>query len=188
MLKYIAMVTLILALIPGVHAAEDVTSANKFLSAETARQIQASQDEMLQELKNYQDENFGVLDQRMGQQMQDMRLQVLLVVLGAGFVSIGIASFIVIRATQRYSYEKFQEDLQKKAEKEQELYANAPVLPEQQQPEWYPQQPMNTVGQRFGQTQASQMSDMNAWQYQPPYAGAWTPPQEDIERDWGYYQ
>lgn len=171
---------------------EQISQANRFLAAETARQIDQMQTEITQDLQEYQDENFLILDQRMTQVMEDTKWKVLLATLGAVMVGSAIVAFFLIRSIQNYSYEKYQEKLLKRTPGDDRgvvvtnsEYAEADYDPNQyagvqemQQNEWRPQQSYPTMSTQFGQTAASQMTQMNSWQMQPAYDGAWQSPEQ----------
>lgn len=171
-------------------APDQVSQANKFLAAETSRQIKAGQDTMLQELKNYQDENFLALDEQMRTVMSQMRLQVILAAIGSFLTAAAIVTIIIIRAMQRYSYEKFQEGLLAKSavENAELTQGQWQGLEQMQQHEWHPQQSNPTVGMQYGQQFAAQQTQMNQWQMTAPYEGAWAASQEGVQREANTYK
>ena len=58
------------------------------------------------------------------------------------------------------------------SEKEQE------VIGQLQQEEYMQQEPTPTMAMEYGNSQTGEMSQMNQWQTQPAYDGAWQSPQE----------
>ena len=169
--------------VPSLAQEDEISSANRFLSAEASRQIKTSQDEVLNNLKAYQDENFMVLDQRMSDTMKDMRLQVILATIGSLLVAGSIITLIIVKASQRYSYEKFQEGMLSKQSSSDQVNPSSSLY---QQPVWDIHQPQSTMGMQFGQAAASQQSQMNSWQMAAPYDGAWVPPQDHLVREAGW--
>ena len=182
---------------PAVQA--QVQEANRFLSAEVSRQIKASQDDMLKQLQANQDDNFKVLDQRTNQMMLDTRNRVIIGGLGAILVANGIIGLAYLYVTRRYSYERFLEkelgEAKMKAEQSAEKYGSEQKVVEQQvqsqmtpgmqvlqQGAWWPQEPPQTFSSQFGQVAASQATDMNQWQFQAPYEGAWKRPEQPTSR------
>jgi len=86
----------------------------------------------------------------------------------------------MIRTWRRYSYEYYLEKQLKQRDKvietAKEEYSQA--LAQYQQQSWSPQQPQQTLSMQVGQTEAMNMTQMNAWQMQPAYQGSWAPPKE----------
>lgn len=163
-----------------------IDQQNRFLAAEVSRQMKTAKEDIIKEVNDYNDENFQVFDSRMNNLMQDTRIKVILGGIGAILIANAIAALILIRSWKKYSYEAYLENLLKKKEKEQpqqaqevpqDVYQQA-QLQQMQQTEWYPQQPQESLGMRYGQAQASDMSYVNQWQTQPAYAGAWQSPVE----------
>lgn len=183
---------------PIVFSAETAPDANRFLSAELARQMQAQKEDMLKALEENQDANFQLLDNRMAELMAAERMKVVVGGMGAILAANAIVALLLLKYIRRYSYEKYLEDTlgRREAELEKVNAQNAEIaklivpqaqqqpvqnpysqaFQEVQQPAWYPQQPQETVGMKFGQEKAAQMSQMNQWQLTPNYEGAWTPP------------
>jgi hypothetical protein len=166
-----------LLIAPFIYSAEQdgISQSNKFLSAEVKREIDSAKDEMLTELKNYQDENFVVLDTRMISLMDDVRIKVTLGAIGAALVAQALTAIVLVRAMRNYSYETYLEKLLKNT------VAQNPQLPgdefvQMQQKEWHPQQPINTIGMELGPERSAQATMMNQWQSQPAYAGSWRAP------------
>jgi len=162
---------------------EQISQSNRFLSAEAAKQFTAMEASLLTDLKAYQDENFGMLDARMIKSMQDTRWQVLLATIGAVFVSSGLVAYLMLRSMKNYSYETYLEKLIGKGAQNEQVPQNTQDqglagLQNMQQPEWKPQEPNPTVSTQFGQSAASQMTQMNAWQMQPAYNGSWESPEK----------
>jgi hypothetical protein len=86
---------------------------------------------------------------------------------------------------KNYSYEKYLEKTLDKYKSEIEASGReSKGIQEMQQPQWDVQQPAQTLGNEYGQVFASQQTQMNAWQAQPTYQGAWKAPiqtQPDIQ-------
>lgn len=157
-----------------------VSESNKYLSAEASRQITAAQEEMLKQINANNDENFRVFDQRMSSLMTDIKLKVIVGGIGAILIANAIVGLAFIYVTRRYSYEYYLEkvlkqhlDVQKEPPKQKEVEEMEKGLAQMQQQAWAPQQPAETMSTMFGQAAASQMTDMNQWQFQPAYEGAW---------------
>lgn len=192
MLKGVGGVCLFMLLLVGLVSAADqpagttpvvqpqeVEQANRYLSAEMSRQIKDSKEEMLKEMQDYQDANFLIFDQRMTDLMSDMKMKITIGAMGAVLFVNAIVAFLMMKKMRNYSFEKYQEDLIGKQQErigELEQQKLQESMQWMQQPSWSPQQPNETVGMRFGQAQASQMTQMNAWQAQPAYDGAWKAP------------
>lgn len=173
--------------IPGtsVGTTTSIDTANKYLSAEVSKQIQASKDDTIRELKAYQDENFQMLDSRMSSTMQDVKMKTLLGVSGVALIVNALAAIIISRTYRKYSYEKYQEGIIGKQQEQMESLQQTPGMQQMQQPVWDPQQPQETVGMYMGQSAAFDGTQMNAWQAQPAYAGAWKAPL-DAQPDYDY--
>jgi len=184
---------LVLLVVPSLVSAanapgEEISQANKFLAAETARQIDDMQGEITRELQEYQDENFQLLDARMVGLMEDTKWKILLATLGAVLVGSGIVAFFLIKSVQNYSYEKYQEKLLKSkgvdagvvvAEQNDQGYYDE-GMEQMQQQAWNPQQSNPSVSTEFGQQAASAMTQMNQWQMQPAYGGSWQSPERPV--------
>jgi len=163
--------------VPATQA--QVDAANKYLSAEVAKQIQTSSASMLKQMQDYQDENFRIFDGRMQQLMDDGFTKAILGGFGAMLLASGIVAYILTKYFKTYSYEKYQEKII--GQQQEQLQARGQELQamrEMQQPEWEVQRPQETVGMRYGQSWASDMTAMNQWQAQPAYDGAWRAPIE----------
>lgn len=178
--------------LPTLENSQEATSidqANRFLSAEATRQIRSAKDEMLTEMKEYQDQNFGILDARMHELMQDIRMKVMLATLGVILLAQGLAAYIMMRSFKNNSYEAFLEktlaDTGKNVTAETEPTARElQGVVQQQEKEWRPQQPAQTYGAQMGQAAASNQSMANEWQTEPAYAGAWESPVR-AEKEYG---
>jgi hypothetical protein len=156
-----------------------VDQANRFLAAEVTKQMAESQKVMVEELKANNDDNFRIFDQRMNALIQDVKMKIVLLGLGSVMIANAIVSFFLIQAWRKYSYERYLEQVIDR--QTEELSANSAQMGEFMktlEPTWTPQQPTETVGMRFGQAAAAEMSQMNAWQMQPVYQGAWVSPQQ----------
>jgi hypothetical protein len=174
---------LVILALPSVLAEEvpSVDTANKFLSAETQRIIDTKTDEMLVEMKNYQDENFQIFDMRMQTLVDDMKIKVIIGGLGVILLGMGVTSYLMLKYFKRYSYEEFlEEQLKKGGQVAQEGQYDMNGVEQMQETDWYPQQPQQTLGMEMGQGWASDMTQMNQWQAQPAYDGAWQAPLETV--------
>ena len=158
---------------------------NQFLAAEVSRQMKLSQDAIIKSVKDYNDENFQVLDTRMNTLMNDIRMKTVLGAIGACLVAMGLSAFLLIRTMKNYSYEKYLEKTLDKYKSEIDASGReSKGVQEMQQSQWNVQQPAQTLGNEYGQVFASQQTQMNAWQAQPTYQGAWKAPiqtQPDIQ-------
>lgn len=170
--------------------------ANRFLSAELARQVKASKEEMLAEMQEYQDENFRIFDSRMTEMMDETKWKVTLGAIGAALLAMGLGTFLIIKTLRDTSYERF---LEEKLAEYNEQMSEGYAMGDAQQKDWYPQVPKQTLGMAVGQEQAFDMTQMNQWQAQPAYDGSWrapietqpevwdVPPQSHDQRDWSGY-
>jgi len=168
---------------PGLPAGTPVSgveAGNRFLAAEVSRQMMLSKDDILKNLKEYQDENYRILDGRLIEAISDMKMKMTLGVVGAILFVNAFVVWILARKMRNYSFEKYQEDLIGKQQQQidemshyQQQYGGVSQM---QQPTWAPQQSPQTFGMAVGQAKASEMTQMNAWQAQPAYDGAWKSP------------
>jgi len=172
---------------------DPISQANKFLAAETSRQIDEMQKEITTDLQEYQDANFLILDQRMTQVMEDTKWKVLLATLGAVLAGSALVAFFLIRSIQNYSFEKYQEKMLKQRPADDPgLIVNEQYdgydpqqyegVQQMQNNEWHPQQSQPTLSTQFGQQAASHMTQMNQWQMQPAYDGAWSSPNKPVQQ------
>lgn len=153
-------------------------TTNQFLSAEVSRQMQQGQTNIITAVNQNNDDNFRAFDVRMAQFMADTKMKAVLAMIGASLVTVGIASFFMMRMMRNYSYEVYQEKLIKKHATQIETQASASTqgFQQMQSDQWQVQQPGNYLGMELGPAQAAQGSMMNAWQAQPAYGGAWQSP------------
>lgn len=185
--RYLVIVALVLVVISQTYAltqeelnAQDSVisqSQNKFMAAEVAQEMRTTKQEIIDAVKQYNDENFAIFDSRMQDFMKDTKTKVALGAVGAGLIANALAAYLIMRTMKRYSYEVYQEKLIGKLQEEvQEKDNTIAGMQQMQQPQWAPQQPTDTLGMVYGQSQASEMTQMNAWQAQPAYYGSWQPP------------
>jgi hypothetical protein len=157
-----------------------LAEANRFLSAEATKAIKKSQDELLQSLIANQDANTLALDNEMRNLMNDIRMKVILGVLGVIILAQGIAAYFLVVSFKNNSYERYLEEQLALADaRRMETSPTARELQgvvEHQQQEWQPQAPSQSYGAQLGQTGASQQTMANQWQTEPAYAGAWESP------------
>ena len=186
MFRYVVVVGLFLLFLPlclGVdlqipgepQPAASADQANRYLSAEVTRQIKAMQEAVIAEVNANNDGNFQAFDERTNQFMHDTQKNVLIGTIGATLVVSGAVAFIYLRIMKRYSYEDYLARIVDKQQKELDS-SKSQAMAQMQQAIWTPQQPAQTLAATFGQETASNMSQMNAWQAQPAYAGAWKSP------------
>lgn len=168
-----------------------VDQANRYLTAEVSRQITAEKEELLQAMKNYQDENFQIFDGRMSLLMQDTKNAVIIGSVGAAALANAIVGLALLIFMRRYSYEGYLKGLLEKQGKQilelQELKASdvkrdLQGVMEMQAESRQQQVPTNTIGMQYGQVQAGRMSEMNQWQNIPAYQGSWVPPRENVQQ------
>ena len=196
MLKHIGVCWLFLALIlvPFVNAetlAEQaatgsvttIDTANKYLTAEAKKEIQSQMNVVQDALIKNNDDNFRELDARMFELMEEVRTKVIVGGIGAVFVAQAIGMFLLMSSMKRNSYEAFVEKLAKEhgliPENQAELGEKERAMLEQlQQMEYMQQEPQPTMAQQYGVSRTGEMSQMNQWQTQPIYDGAWQSPQE----------
>jgi hypothetical protein len=145
--------------------------------------------EILADLQANNDANFQQLDARMAGLMADIRMRVILGVLGAIIVGQGIGVYLLMKSFRNNSYEAFlekrlgfanaelgilkSEDAQKLQEHTQ-VYAQPQAI-YQEQVDWN-QPPPTSYGAEIGQTAVSQQSMTNQWQTEPARAGSWQSP------------
>lgn len=168
------------AVVVAAETVPTVSDANKFLSAEAARHIDEKSEEMLQEMKKYQDENFAIWDGRMYELVDDMKMKFIIGGLGVVLLGMGLTAYLMARYFRRYSYEEFLEG-QLKTAQESVVNERDEGVDQMQQTDWYPQQPQQTIGMEFGQQWASDSTQMNQWQAQPAYDGSWRAPVETVK-------
>lgn len=193
--RYLVIVGLMLFIVPicvkaaPADVSSDIGSAaldqqNKFLAAEVTRQMKTSQDEIIKAVEAYNDENFQIFDARITTVVNDLRMKTVLGAIGASLVAMGLVAFLLIRTMKNYSYEKYLEKALDKYKSELESGKGGKGMQEMQQSQWDVQQPAPTIGNEYGQVFASQQTQMNTWQAQPTYQGAWQAPietQKDIQ-------
>ena len=182
MYKYVVIIMLMLAALLVVQpvsanqhetqSSQNLDQANRFLSAEVTRQLNTMKTEISTELKIHQDDNFRIFDQRMHELMDEVRWKIILGALGAFFLGAAVSTYVLQKNMRNYSYEKYLEK-----QLQQGTFASPDrSMDATQQAQWQPQQPTNTIGMQFGQQAASEMTQMNQWQAQPAYDGAWQSP------------
>lgn len=162
-----------------------VDASNRFLAAETAKAIKASGDEVAAQLIQNNDANFIEFDKRMNQLMQDTRLQVIIGGIGSILVANALVGIMLAVMHKRYSLEYYQQQLLGKQSEEIDRLRSMQEMQgfnQMQQQSWQIQEPAKTLGTEFGQAAVGQVSQMNAWQMQPTYQGAWQAPQENVQR------
>jgi sensor c-di-GMP phosphodiesterase-like protein len=153
---------------------------NRLVSAEILKQMKTMKDDVIAAANANNDANVAILDQRSQQMLADTRQRVIIGGIGAILVANAIVALFMIRTWRRYSYEYYLEKQLKQRDKvietAKEEYSQA--LAQYQQQSWSPQQPQQTLSMQVGQTEAMNMTQMNAWQMQPAYQGSWAPPKE----------
>lgn len=165
---------------------DQVSQANRFLSAEVQRQIRDMRDEVTEDLRGYQDENFRALDSRMVSLMADLRWQVILAAAGAMFVAGAIVTLIIMRTMRTYSYKSaIEKDVD--GASPAGAQADGQSFEQMQQRQWNMQPHPKGMGVEYGQQFASQNTDMNKWQAQPAYDGAWRSPVQ-TQKETGFDQ
>lgn len=178
--SYVVILVVMAAVVVAAETVPTVSDANKFLSAEAARHIDEKSEEMLQEMKKYQDENFAIWDGRMYELVDDMKMKFIIGGLGVVLLGMGLTAYLMARYFRRYSYEEFLEG-QLKTAQESVVNERDEGVDQMQQTDWYPQQPQQTIGMEFGQQWASDSTQMNQWQAQPAYDGSWRAPVETVK-------
>jgi len=170
---------------PGVASPGTVSStvstveANRYLSAEAVRHMDAKTDEMLKIMQEYQDENFVAWDNRMYNLVDDIQMKFVIGGLGAMMLAMGLVAYIMMNHFKRYSYETYLQGVIDKGEQPDATGQAYQPIPEQmQEQQWHPQEIQPTIGSEMGQDWASEQTAMNQWQVQPVYDGAWQSPVE----------
>jgi hypothetical protein len=162
-----------------VDAAVDsrVDQANRFLAAETKREFDKMQTELLNKLIENDDANFRALDGRVDQFILDARQKIIIGGFGAVLVANAIVAIILLRVTKRYSYEYYLQQIAQKqsVEIDRLRLEKEQSVAELQQRQWQ-QQPTQSIGAQLGQEQVASQSMMNQWQMQPAHQGAWQSP------------
>jgi len=161
---------------PG--APPSTEQVNRYLSAEAVRHMDAKSDEMLKTMQDYQDENFKAWDSRMYGLMDDIKMKFVVGGLGAMMLAMGLVAYMMMNHFKRYSYETYlqnQLDLQNQGNQAQGHQAVPDSMQEQT---WYPQETQPTIGSEMGQEWASESTQMNQWQTQAAYDGAYKAPIE----------
>ncbi len=182
---------------PGVVAPDAVQSAsstaevNRYLSAEAVRHMDAKSDEMLAVMQAYQDENFQAWDARMYGLMDDIKMKFVVGGLGAMMLAMGLVAYIMMNHFKRYSYETYQQGIidrqNQELQMQQQQQGYQPIPEQMQQDSWYPQETQPTISSEMGQDWASEQTQMNQWQAQPVYDGAWKAPietQSEYKEEW----
>lgn len=183
--KLVVCALILFVLVP-VYAADavdlQVAEANRYLAAETAKQIKTATTEMETSLKAYQDENFMLLDQRMDKTMREAQQRLILGVAGAVLLGGALMGYFMFHLARRYSYERYlEEELEKRdAMQPQGFQQPEANMQQAQQPTWQPQQPFQSIGMEVGQASAANMSQFNNWQVQSTRPGGW----EYVPQEW----
>jgi hypothetical protein len=157
-----------------------VADANRFLAAETTKQMKAGFEDVKTQINSNNDENMRILDTRMGNLIMDVKQKIIIGTLGAILVAQAIIGLALMYVWRRYSYEYYQSQLIKGQKEEIEAMKSERdqrSMAEMQQPQWYPQEVQKTYSTEHGQAAAANMSAMNAWQMQAPHQGYWVSPQ-----------
>ena len=205
MLRHFVIVCLLLVILPysilaaadtppgvvpvtnSLSSSAEIDKANKYLAAEVSRQIADSQAKSLQEMKNYNDENFQIFDGRMSELVSDMKMKFVIGGLGVVFLAMGLGTYLMMKQLKRYSYETYLEQVIEKqmlvgkpVDQPQYTEAEQQGMQQMRQQEWHPQQSQQTIGMDMGQQWASEQTAMNQWQAQPAYDGSWKAPIETV--------
>ena len=187
--KVVVLVLFLVVLVPVVMAADPVVVSNPsqgyspnevaLLAAQVTQEVRKSQDEIISQVNAYNDENFMIFDQRMAGVITDIKTKVALGAIGAALIANALVAYFIMRTMKTYSYEKFLEKTIGKYEKNvasMQPDATSQGMQQMAQPSWDVQQPNQTLGMQYGQQFASEATQMNAWQSQPAYGGAWQSP------------
>jgi len=156
------------------------TDTSRLAAAEILKQMGSMKADIIAATNANNDANVAILDQRSQQMLADTRQRVIIGGIGAILVANAIVALFMIRTWRRYSYEYYLEKQLKQRDKVIETAKEEynQVLAQYQQQSWAPQQPQQTLSMQVGQTEAMNMTQMNAWQMQPAYQGSWAPPKE----------
>lgn len=185
--KYVVILWVMLLVVPYSMAAEEVLTgqeaANRFLSAEVTRQMQQSEQSIIEAVNQYNDENFMAFDGRMASVMTEIRIKYLLAAIGASLISAGICTLVILRVVKNNSYERYLEKLVGNYEKQESAKRDAKGMEELQQEQWNQPKPNNPdLGQSLGPAAMAVASSMNQWQQQPAHDTAWRPP--DVQQEY----
>jgi hypothetical protein len=157
--------------------------ANRFLQAETTKEIRAMGDRVEKNLKEYQDQNFRILDGRVQAAVQSYSQKVVISVAGVSLLVSGLVSWFLFTLARKYAYADYvKAQIDQQAQKAQDAgyLAQTPQMQQMSQPEWHPEEKMQTIGMAQGQSFASNTSVLSNWQVQSPYHGGyeWSPDQQ----------
>lgn len=160
--KLALCLVLIVTLSVPVIADESTDIPSRYLSAEAQREIRNSFDEVSTDLKNYQDENFRLLDNEMRNVVRTAVQRMVIGVIGAIMIGGGLMALLIYRITKRYSLKDYEDRIRQLEESQQSVQQDTWVMPQEQ-----------TFSGQYGQSTASNASVFNNWQAQPPYQGGW---------------
>jgi hypothetical protein len=163
---------------PGTTVPATTEQVNRYLSAEAVRHMDAKSDEMLAEMKTYQDDNFQAWDARMYGLMDDIKMKFVVGGLGAMMLAMGIVAYVMMNHFKRYSYETYLQNQLDSQQADPMQGGYQPVPEQMQEQNWYPQETQPTIGSEMGQEWASESTQMNQWQVQAAYDGAYKAPVE----------
>lgn len=155
------------------------TEGNRYLSAELSKNMAQQKEDIIKAVNSNNDDNFREFDARINTYLNNVKMKITLAAAGASLIATAIAALFMMRQFKHYSYETYQAKIINKQINEKAAEGNDQKGLEQlQQPVWNPQQPGDTLSMHVGQTQAAQMTQMNAWQAQAAYGGGWQSPLE----------
>jgi hypothetical protein len=171
-----------------------VDQANRYLSAENSKALEKMKEDILTDMKAYNDENFRIFDTRMQNLMLDVKLRLIVGSLGVILLANGVVALVMIWVTRNYSYEAYLMKVAKQKqvrvdspENAQQLQKDMKQINGMKQEAWEQQVPHQTLAMKLGEVEVANTSDMNRWQHQPAYQGAWTPPAQHAQQ-YGYQQ
>jgi hypothetical protein len=178
MVRVVTVGVILLILLPMVFAAEQtVDTTSRLLTAQVIQQMEQQKQEMLVELKAYQDENFLALDGQMRQLMNDTKTKVFVGGIGVILVANAIVAIVMTYFWRKYSYQTYVEQYGAA------MQQHAVQAPGQQSWEGFTQPPLDNITSQIGEGPAAQVNRMNEWQSKPAYSGSWVPPVDRIMLD-----
>lgn len=186
MRNYVALVWLLMLMTPVSATSHEVLTgqdaANRFLSAEVGRSMTQAKEEIITEVKAYNDENFQIFDARIIGYMQEIRIKMVLLSIGTMLIAGGIITLVLFRTIKNNSYEQYLEKTMQKYDQQLATEREKSKGMEQMmQKEWQQERNAQTVTDQVGVAAAATMSQMNAWQAHPAHDTAWQPPQEYVQ-------
>ena len=163
--------------------------ANRYLSAENTKAIDKMKEDIIANITAYDDSNFQLFDNRMQVLMMDTKIKLIVGSLGVILLANGVVALVMIWVTRNFSYEAYLTKIAKQqqvkvdsVENAQKMQRDMKHINDMKQEAWETQVPMETLAMKFGEAEAANTSEMNAWQHQPAYRGAWRAPEQHTQQ------